>query len=212
VCVCSLNTILGHLPKQRRTGLFSATQTQELEKLVRAGLRNPVRISVKEKGVAASAVAQKTPSRLCNYYTVRRGHTWLCHAVLFSFILQYFNKYNDTKMIFFCGVSFPDLQDGEQVQPAGGVPPSAQAGEASHLLQVRNICIYFYLYIYIYFNNYLYIFILFFIYIYFLIFILFLYIFYYFLFINIYIDLLILLTKGEKSLIQTYIFLLLWFI
>uniref|UniRef100_A0A671UN93 ATP-dependent RNA helicase n=1 Tax=Sparus aurata TaxID=8175 RepID=A0A671UN93_SPAAU len=66
----SLNTILGYLPKQRRTGLFSATQTQELEKLVRAGLRNPVRITVKEKGVAATAV-QKTPSRLSNYYTVK---------------------------------------------------------------------------------------------------------------------------------------------
>lgn len=69
VCASSLNTILGHLPKQRRTGLFSATQTQEVEKLVRAGLRNPVRITVKEKGVAASAI-QKTPSRLSNYFTV----------------------------------------------------------------------------------------------------------------------------------------------
>uniref|UniRef100_A0A3B3QQZ7 ATP-dependent RNA helicase n=1 Tax=Paramormyrops kingsleyae TaxID=1676925 RepID=A0A3B3QQZ7_9TELE len=68
----SLNTILGFLPKQRRTGLFSATQTQELEKLVRAGLRNPVRITVKEKGVAASSV-QKTPARLCNYYMVCRA-------------------------------------------------------------------------------------------------------------------------------------------
>ncbi|XP_037340198.1 ATP-dependent RNA helicase DDX55 [Pungitius pungitius] len=68
----SLNTILAHLPKQRRTGLFSATQTQELEKLVRAGLRNPVRITVKEKGVAESAVVQKTPSRLCNYFTICR--------------------------------------------------------------------------------------------------------------------------------------------
>ncbi|KAK7895490.1 hypothetical protein WMY93_020815 [Mugilogobius chulae] len=29
-----LNTILSYLPKQRRTGLFSATQTQEVEKLV----------------------------------------------------------------------------------------------------------------------------------------------------------------------------------
>lgn len=66
----SLNTILDYLPKQRRTGLFSATQTQELEKLVRAGLRNPVRITVKEKGVAATAAIQKTPSRLSNYYTV----------------------------------------------------------------------------------------------------------------------------------------------
>ncbi|XP_076842755.1 ATP-dependent RNA helicase DDX55 [Brachyhypopomus gauderio] len=67
----SLNTILGYLPKQRRTGLFSATQTQELEKLVRAGLRNPVRVTVKEKGVAASSV-QRTPFRLSNYYTICR--------------------------------------------------------------------------------------------------------------------------------------------
>lgn len=68
----SLNTILGYLPKQRRTGLFSATQTQELEKLVRAGLRNPVRITVKEKGVAANN-SQKTPARLSNYYTLCRA-------------------------------------------------------------------------------------------------------------------------------------------
>ncbi|KAJ8393984.1 hypothetical protein AAFF_G00055170 [Aldrovandia affinis] len=67
----SLNAILELLPKQRRTGLFSATQTQELEKLVRAGLRNPVRITVKEKGVAASSM-QKTPARLSNYYTICR--------------------------------------------------------------------------------------------------------------------------------------------
>ncbi|XP_015274778.1 PREDICTED: ATP-dependent RNA helicase DDX55 [Gekko japonicus] len=65
----SLNTILDFLPKQRRTGLFSATQTQEVENLVRAGLRNPVRISVKEKGVLASN-AQKTPTRLQNYYMI----------------------------------------------------------------------------------------------------------------------------------------------
>ncbi|XP_076208628.1 ATP-dependent RNA helicase DDX55 isoform X2 [Aptenodytes patagonicus] len=64
-----LNAILDFLPKQRRTGLFSATQTQEVENLVRAGLRNPVRISVKEKGVAASNT-QKTPTRLENYYMI----------------------------------------------------------------------------------------------------------------------------------------------
>uniref|UniRef100_A0A7M4FM17 ATP-dependent RNA helicase n=1 Tax=Crocodylus porosus TaxID=8502 RepID=A0A7M4FM17_CROPO len=68
----SINTILEFLPKQRRTGLFSATQTQEVENLVRAGLRNPVRISVKEKGVAASST-QKTPTRLENYYMICRA-------------------------------------------------------------------------------------------------------------------------------------------
>ncbi|XP_024154728.1 ATP-dependent RNA helicase DDX55 [Oryzias melastigma] len=79
----SLNAILSFLPKQRRTGLFSATQTQELEKLVRAGLRNPVRITVKEKGLAATAPAQKTPSRLSNYYTVCRADEKFNHLVAF---------------------------------------------------------------------------------------------------------------------------------
>ncbi|XP_077442521.1 ATP-dependent RNA helicase DDX55 [Vanacampus margaritifer] len=78
----SLNAILSFLPKQRRTGLFSATQTQELEKLVRAGLRNPVRIAVKEKGVADSAT-RRTPSTLCNYYTVCRAEDKFNQLVAF---------------------------------------------------------------------------------------------------------------------------------
>ena len=45
----SLTTILQYLPRQRRTGLFSATQTKDVENLVRAGLRNPVLVSVREK-------------------------------------------------------------------------------------------------------------------------------------------------------------------
>jgi ATP-dependent RNA helicase DDX55/SPB4 len=45
----TLTRILGHLPKQRRTGLFSATMTDAdaLSELVRVGLRNPARIVVK---------------------------------------------------------------------------------------------------------------------------------------------------------------------
>lgn len=102
----SINTILELLPKQRRTGLFSATQTQELESLVRAGLRNPVRISVKEKGAAASS-SQKTPSRLQNHYMVckadekfnqlvhfLRNHKQEKHLVFFSTCacVEYYGK------------------------------------------------------------------------------------------------------------------------
>jgi len=45
----SLTKILSRLPKQRRTGLFSATMTDAdaMSELVRAGLRNPARIVVK---------------------------------------------------------------------------------------------------------------------------------------------------------------------
>jgi len=45
----ALSRIITHLPKQRRTGLFSATMTDAdaLSELVRVGLRNPARITVK---------------------------------------------------------------------------------------------------------------------------------------------------------------------
>jgi ATP-dependent RNA helicase DDX55/SPB4 len=64
----SLESILRVLPKQRRTGLFSATQTDEIDKLIRAGLRNPCNIQVKQK--ASLQLAQKTPLGLKNFYLV----------------------------------------------------------------------------------------------------------------------------------------------
>ncbi|KAJ2713935.1 ATP-dependent rRNA helicase spb4 [Coemansia spiralis] len=42
----SLTAIFAVLPRQRRTGLFSATMSEGLGQLMRAGLRNPVRVQV----------------------------------------------------------------------------------------------------------------------------------------------------------------------
>ena len=42
-----LNDILMALPKQRRTGLFSATMTSQLKKLIRIGMRNPYFVDVR---------------------------------------------------------------------------------------------------------------------------------------------------------------------
>ncbi|KAN0123786.1 P-loop containing nucleoside triphosphate hydrolase protein [Russula decolorans] len=54
----SLTRILSRLPKQRRTGLFSATMTDAdaMSELVRAGLRNPARVVVKVQSKRPSAV------------------------------------------------------------------------------------------------------------------------------------------------------------
>ncbi len=54
----SLTRILSCLPKQRRTGLFSATMTDvdAMSELVRAGLRNPARIVVKVQSKRPLAV------------------------------------------------------------------------------------------------------------------------------------------------------------
>ena len=44
----TLTTLLKRLPKQRRTALFSATQSRELADLARAGTRNPLLVTVRE--------------------------------------------------------------------------------------------------------------------------------------------------------------------
>jgi len=56
--------IMRHLPKQRRTHLFSATMTDAVEELVGLGLRNPVRIVVnlKDKKSGQEAVERRTPT------------------------------------------------------------------------------------------------------------------------------------------------------
>ncbi len=60
-----LNAILQMLPKQRRTGLFSATQTTEVTKLIRAGLRNPVSVVVVDKSQKG-----RVPGTLDNNYCI----------------------------------------------------------------------------------------------------------------------------------------------
>ncbi|PWN23296.1 DEAD-domain-containing protein [Microstroma glucosiphilum] len=80
----SLTSILAALPKQRRTALFSATMTDALDQLVRLGLRNPVRITVRVEmkkkllangkasaGAAASSeTTARIPASLQNFFLV----------------------------------------------------------------------------------------------------------------------------------------------
>ncbi|GLT78900.1 hypothetical protein SLA2020_504180 [Shorea laevis] len=66
-----INYIISCLPKLRRTGLFSATQTEAVEELSKAGLRNPVRIevraetkSINDLASSQQSASSKTPSGL----------------------------------------------------------------------------------------------------------------------------------------------------
>ncbi|KAI5283916.1 ATP-dependent rRNA helicase spb4 [Ascosphaera acerosa] len=58
-----LQRILARLPKQRRTGLFSASVSEAVDQLVHVGLRNPVKIAVKVKS-ASGALDKMTPASL----------------------------------------------------------------------------------------------------------------------------------------------------
>ncbi|KAH9248353.1 hypothetical protein BASA81_014027 [Batrachochytrium salamandrivorans] len=93
-----LQRIISRLPKQRRTGLFSATQTKQLEDLIRAGMRNPATISVRVNSTAhpsaldgsSSSGFQKTPTRLENSYCVVEANDKL--ALLANFLLAHPDK------------------------------------------------------------------------------------------------------------------------
>ncbi|KAK9466958.1 P-loop containing nucleoside triphosphate hydrolase protein [Lipomyces arxii] len=63
----TLNGILMALPKQRRTGLFSATVTDAVGELIRAGLRNPVKVIVK---VGSGDHERRIPITLSTRYSV----------------------------------------------------------------------------------------------------------------------------------------------
>ncbi|PMD13672.1 DEAD-domain-containing protein [Hyaloscypha hepaticicola] len=60
----SVDAIIEHLPKQRQTMLFSATQTKKVSDLARLSLRDPEYVSVHE------AAATATPTTLQQYYVL----------------------------------------------------------------------------------------------------------------------------------------------
>ncbi|KAG8341270.1 DEAD DEAH box helicase Helicase conserved C terminal domain [Trypanosoma vivax] len=71
-----LDAILKRLPKQRRTGLFSATQTKELTELARAGMRNPVSVTVRVNSANSSTndtAKPQVPELLSNYYAFTKA-------------------------------------------------------------------------------------------------------------------------------------------
>ncbi|KAJ4423388.1 ATP-dependent rRNA helicase spb4 [Gnomoniopsis sp. IMI 355080] len=80
-----LNTILGLLPKQRRTGLFSASMSEAVSELIRAGLRNPQRIAVTVKSLKDGSIIEerKTPASLnLTYMVLKASHKFPALAQL----------------------------------------------------------------------------------------------------------------------------------
>ncbi|MCP9259059.1 ATP-dependent RNA helicase DDX55 [Dirofilaria immitis] len=67
----SMTEILESLLKQRRTGLFSATQAKEMEEMVKFGLRNPIQITITNCGAvldSVDSVKSISPNTLNNFH------------------------------------------------------------------------------------------------------------------------------------------------
>ncbi|KAJ3027174.1 ATP-dependent RNA helicase ddx55 [Rhizophlyctis rosea] len=90
----TLTAIINRLPKQRRTGLFSATMTDALNELVRAGLRNPVRVMVKVENIKGKE-EQKIPSSLQIAYVICEADQKIAQ------LLHYLRRDRDKKFIIY---------------------------------------------------------------------------------------------------------------
>lgn len=105
-----LNTILGYLPKQRRTGLFSASMSEAVSELIRAGLRNPQRIVVTVKNLKDGGIIEerKTPASLqMTYLVTKASHKFLALGQLLEKLeprpqktILFFNTCDSVKYFF----------------------------------------------------------------------------------------------------------------
>ena len=80
-----MQKILGRLPKQRRTGLFSATVGEAVDQIVRVGLRNPVKIAVKVRA-SDGGEDKRTPARCVD--TVNCPSQLITDSLQMSYIIK----------------------------------------------------------------------------------------------------------------------------
>ena len=88
----TINYILSKLPKQRRTGLFSATEADGVSALCKAGLRNPVKIKIEIK---SHNQVQAVPVLLKNYFVTLPSDAKL------GFLLRFLRSHQQEKIIVF---------------------------------------------------------------------------------------------------------------
>ncbi|KRX49036.1 ATP-dependent RNA helicase DDX55 [Trichinella murrelli] len=99
----SMTEIMSHLPKTRRTGLFSATIPEKMEELIKIGMRNPVKIVIsgneqlfskktvmKKQTVENDLQTVSTPRGLSIYYSIVAAEAKL--AVLRKFLLDHLKE------------------------------------------------------------------------------------------------------------------------
>jgi ATP-dependent RNA helicase DDX55/SPB4 len=91
-----LTSIIARMPKQRRTGLFSATMTSAVNELIRTGLRNPMKVSVKVESTSQDG-EQKIPDTLTIYYQLSAYEERL------AFLINFLEARHGSKTIVYFG-------------------------------------------------------------------------------------------------------------
>lgn len=98
----SLTNIISKLPKQRRTGLFSATMNDALNNLVKAGLRNPVKIMIKVLD------SQRTPEKYFNFLicSLEISYLLIDSKLKLDCLIQFLAAHKNEKLIVYFSTCF----------------------------------------------------------------------------------------------------------
>jgi ATP-dependent RNA helicase DDX10/DBP4 len=136
----SVDAIIEHLPKQRQTMLFSATQTKKVSDLARLSLRDPEYVAVHE------AASSATPTTLQQFYTITPLPEKL--NTLYSFIKANLKAkiivfLSSGKQVRFVYESFRHLQPGIPLMHLHGrQKQSARLDITSKFSSSKNSCIF----------------------------------------------------------------------
>ncbi|KAF2843669.1 DEAD-domain-containing protein [Patellaria atrata CBS 101060] len=134
-----LNEILTTIPKSRQTMLFSATMTDSVDKLIRAGLNRPVRLMVDAKKQTVSGLVQE-------FVRIRPGKEdkklaylmYLCEHVYTERVIVFFRQKKEAhrvRIIFgLCGLKAAELHGSMSQEQRIQSVESFRSGAANYLL------------------------------------------------------------------------------
>ena len=122
-----LNEILSTIPKSRQTMLFSATMTDEVDKLIRVGLNRPVRLMVDAKKQTVGTLMQEFVRLRPGREEKRLGYLlYLCENVYTDRVIIFFRQKKEAhrvRVIFgLCGLKATELH-GNMTQEQVRVTP-----------------------------------------------------------------------------------------
>lgn len=122
-----LNEILSTIPKSRQTMLFSATMTDQVDKLIRVGLNRPVRLMVDAKKQTVGTLMQEFVRLRPEREEKRLGYLlYLCENVYTDRVIVFFRQKKEAhrvRVIFgLCGLKATELH-GNMTQEQVRFPP-----------------------------------------------------------------------------------------
>jgi len=134
-----LNEILTTIPKSRQTMLFSATMTDRVDKLIRLGLKRPVRLMVDARKQTVGTLIQEFVRLRPGREDKRLGYLmYLCQTIYTDRAIIFFRQKKEAhrvRIIFgLLGIKAAELHGSMSQEQRIGALSSFRSGQCTHLL------------------------------------------------------------------------------